>query len=33
MLEPLMAREEFKRRFDIDEVSREAWRSLAEEPL
>jgi phytoene dehydrogenase-like protein len=33
MLEPLIAKEEFKRRFDSDEVSREAWRSLAEEPL
>jgi phytoene dehydrogenase-like protein len=33
MLEPLVAKEEFKRRFDGDEVSREAWRSLAEEPL
>jgi len=33
MLEPLVARDEFKRRFDGDEVSREAWRSLAEEPL
>src|SRR6266404_7736323 len=33
MLEPLVAKEEFQRRFDVDEVSREAWRSLAEEPL
>src|SRR5205085_4153241 len=33
MLEPLVAKEQFKRRFDNDEVSREAWRSLAEEPL
>jgi len=33
MLEPLVAREEFQRRFDVDDVSREAWRSLAEEPL
>src|SRR6266480_1251400 len=33
MLEPLIAKEEFKRRFDVDDVSREAWRSLAEEPL
>jgi phytoene dehydrogenase-like protein len=33
MLEPLVAKEEFKRRFDIDDVSREAWRSMAEEPL
>ena len=33
MLEPLVSKEEMKRRFDADEVSREAWRSLAEEPL
>ena len=33
MLEPLVARDEFQRRFDADEVSREAWRSLVEEPL
>src|SRR5438105_11552184 len=33
MLEPLIAREKFKRRFESDEESREAWRSLAEEPL
>jgi phytoene dehydrogenase-like protein len=33
MLKPLVAKEEFKRRFDVDEVSREAWRSLAEQPL
>ncbi|MEY2526511.1 MAG: hypothetical protein QOE73_1282, partial [Verrucomicrobiota bacterium] len=33
MLEPLVAKEEFKRRFDADDTSREAWRSLAEEPL
>ena len=33
MPEPLVAKEEFKRRFDVDDVSREAWRSLAEEPL
>lgn len=33
MLEPLMGRDEFKRRFEGDEISREAWRSLAEEPL
>src|SRR5438477_8415099 len=32
MLEPLVAKEEFRRRF-TDDVSREAWRSLAEEPL
>jgi phytoene dehydrogenase-like protein len=33
MLEPLVAKEEFKRGFEVDDVSREAWRSLAEEPL
>jgi phytoene dehydrogenase-like protein len=33
MLEPLIAKEEFRQRFDVDDVSREAWRSLAEEPL
>jgi phytoene dehydrogenase-like protein len=33
MLEPLVAKGEFRRRFDLDDVSREAWRSLAEEPL
>jgi phytoene dehydrogenase-like protein len=33
MLEPIVAKEEFRRRFDVDDVSREAWRSLAEEPL
>jgi phytoene dehydrogenase-like protein len=33
MLEPLVSKEEMKRRFDVDGVSREAWRSLAEEPL
>lgn len=33
MLEPLVSKAEFKRRFENDEVSREAWRSLAEEPL
>jgi phytoene dehydrogenase-like protein len=33
MLEPLVSKEEMKRQFDLDEVSREAWRSLAEEPL
>ena len=33
MLEPLVSKEEMKRQFDTDEVSREAWRSLAEEPL
>jgi len=33
MLEPLVAKEEFERCFDVDDLSREAWRSLAEEPL
>jgi phytoene dehydrogenase-like protein len=33
MLEPLVAREEMARRFKGDEVSRESWRSLVEEPL
>ncbi|MBA2622214.1 MAG: NAD(P)/FAD-dependent oxidoreductase [Chthoniobacterales bacterium] len=33
MLEPLPEKGEFQRRFDVDDGSREAWRSLAEEPL
>ncbi len=33
MLEPLLSRGEFRRRFDSDALSREAWRSLAEEPI
>jgi phytoene dehydrogenase-like protein len=33
MLEPLISKEEMKRQFDVDDISREAWRSLAEEPL
>jgi phytoene dehydrogenase-like protein len=33
MLEPLIAKDEFRKRFQGNEVSREAWRSLAEEPL
>src|SRR5205085_5588917 len=33
MLEPLAAKEDFRRRFDVDDLRREAWRSLAEEPL
>src|SRR5213078_4905947 len=33
MLEPLVAKEDFRRRFDVDDISREAWRSLAEEPI
>src|SRR2546429_666934 len=33
MRDPLIAKEEFGHRFDVDDISREAWRSLAEEPL
>ena len=33
MLEPLVAKKEFRRRFDRDDAHREAWRSLVEEPL
>ena len=33
MLQPLMAKEELRRRFNVDDISREAWRSLVEEPL
>jgi phytoene dehydrogenase-like protein len=33
MLEPLVAKEELRHRFDTDEISREAWRSLVEEPI
>src|SRR5438045_4720486 len=33
MLEPLVAKEEMARSFNNDDLSREAWRSLAEEPL
>ena len=33
MLEPLLSKEELRRRFDADQNSCEAWRSLAEEPL
>jgi len=33
MLEPLVAKNEFKRRFEDEAESREAWRSLVEEPL
>jgi phytoene dehydrogenase-like protein len=33
MLEPLLAKEEFRRRFNADNISREAWSSLVEEPL
>jgi phytoene dehydrogenase-like protein len=33
MLEPLISKDELARRFKVDEISREAWRSLIEEPL
>ena len=33
MLEPLLSRDEMQKRFEVDDISREAWRSLAEEPL
>src|SRR4051812_23737714 len=33
MLEPLEARADFQRRVEGNELGREAWRSLAEEPL
>ena len=33
MLEPLIAKGDFRRRFECDDVSREAWRSLVQEPL
>jgi phytoene dehydrogenase-like protein len=33
LLEPLIAKDEMRRRFEGDDASREAWRSLAEEPL
>ena len=33
MLEPLVAKEDFRHRFAGDDVHREAWRSLVEEPL
>ncbi len=33
LLEPLVAREDLRRCFETDATSREAWRSLAEEPL
>jgi phytoene dehydrogenase-like protein len=33
MLAPLVTKEEFRRRFDNNKLSREAWRSLVEEPL
>src|SRR5438067_13115497 len=33
MLEPLVSKDEMARRFKVDEISREAWRTLVEEPL
>src|SRR5438105_2272599 len=33
MLEPLISKQDFRRRFEVDDAHREAWRSLAEEPL
>ncbi len=33
MLEPLMAKDEMRKRFGSDALAQEAWRSLAEEPL
>ncbi|HJW39168.1 MAG TPA: FAD-dependent oxidoreductase, partial [Candidatus Udaeobacter sp.] len=33
MLEPLVSKEEMARRFNVDAISREAWRSLVDEPL
>jgi phytoene dehydrogenase-like protein len=33
MLEPLIGKDEFRKRFDADDVSRESWRALADEPL
>lgn len=33
LLEPLVTKEELRRRFQTNATSREAWRSLAEEPL
>jgi phytoene dehydrogenase-like protein len=33
MLEPLVSKEEMARRFNADAISREAWRSLVDEPL
>jgi phytoene dehydrogenase-like protein len=33
MLEPLIGKEEMRKRLDRDDISREAWRSLVEEPL
>src|SRR5437764_4695206 len=33
MLEPLVPKEEMARRFNVDAISREAWRNLVDEPL
>lgn len=33
MLEPLVAKDELRARFELDDLHREAWRSLVEEPL
>ncbi|HEY4283889.1 MAG TPA: NAD(P)/FAD-dependent oxidoreductase, partial [Chthoniobacterales bacterium] len=33
MLKPLISKNDLARKFQVDEVSREAWRSLVEEPL
>src|SRR6516225_1403598 len=33
MLEPLVSKQEMARRFNVDAISREAWRSLVDEPL
>ena len=33
MLDPLIAKTEMRRRFEVDAAHREAWRSLVEEPL
>jgi phytoene dehydrogenase-like protein len=33
MLEPLISKEQMARHFDADDLSREAWQSLVEEPL
>src|SRR6184192_4790659 len=33
MLEPLISKDEMARRFKVYEISREAWRTLVEEPL
>lgn len=33
MLEPLVAKAEFQRRFEAEDVAREAWRVLGEEPI